>query len=418
VQKATAFFYDGAQEVEEQDAGSGLTEATYVWSPVYVDELVTYTSAAGTFYTHQDARCDVVAITDTAGNVVERVRFDDFGRAEIRGPGGEVRAASAVGCAYGFQGRRLDAETGLLYFRARMYDPATGRFLQRDPVWDAGNVGGQYTFCGNGPVSGRDPFGLSPQTQLAGELAKHAPEIIEAVVAHAPEVIAVTGGVLATAPEVLAGLTATGVAVGKAAAIAAAPVVITGVVGGLIVSKVAEVIIDSDEGNREVLKYAAQDAKHLAEIAQIRAQRAQEAAAAAAATRAGPNNLVSREVNGGTPGEGGVYQFPIADKTKTGSTGDYGTRYSDDRIQREFPQTRFGPPEGVDDSAYPWTDRRQRRFDEEYIDRTVPRDSRYRAPVKPTRPVDPDKWRLYRDIFGYGDVPEDFGYEDGDGCGD
>jgi RHS repeat-associated protein len=161
VQKATAFFYDGAQEVEEQDAGSGLTEATYVWSPVYVDELVTYTNSAGTFYTHQDARCDVVAITDAAGNVVERVRFDDFGRAEIRGPGGgEVRAASAVGCAYGFQGRRLDAETGLLYFRARMYDPATGRFLQRDPVWDAGNVGGQYTFCGNGPVSGRDPSGM------------------------------------------------------------------------------------------------------------------------------------------------------------------------------------------------------------------------------------------------------------------
>lgn len=159
VVKATAFFYDGAQEVEEQDATSGATEATYVWSPVYVDELVTYTNASGTFFTHQDARCNVVAITDAAGQVVERVRYDDFGRAEVWGPGGEVRAASAVGCAYGFQGRRLDAETGLLYFRARMYDPETGRFLQRDPVWDAGNVGGQYTFCGNGPLSRRDPGG-------------------------------------------------------------------------------------------------------------------------------------------------------------------------------------------------------------------------------------------------------------------
>ncbi|MCW8138833.1 MAG: RHS repeat-associated core domain-containing protein, partial [Planctomycetota bacterium] len=161
VVKATAFFCDGAQEVEEQDATSGATEATYVWSPVYVDELVTYTNASGTFFTHQDARCNVVAITDAAGNVVERVRFDDFGRAEVRGPGGEVRAGSAVGCAYGFQGRRLDAETGLLYFRARYYDPETGRFLQRDPVWDAGNVGGQYTFCGNGPLSRRDPDGNS-----------------------------------------------------------------------------------------------------------------------------------------------------------------------------------------------------------------------------------------------------------------
>jgi RHS repeat-associated protein len=159
VQKATCSYWDGAQEVEEQDAGSGATETTYVWSPVYVDELVTYTNSLGTFYTHQDARCDVVAITNAAGVVVERVRYDDFGKAEIRSALGLVVPQSAVGNAYGFQGRKLDAETGLLYFRARYYDPETGRFLQRDPVWDAGNVGGQYTFCGNGPVSGRDPSG-------------------------------------------------------------------------------------------------------------------------------------------------------------------------------------------------------------------------------------------------------------------
>ncbi len=48
---------------------------------------------------------------------------------------------------------------GLLYFRARYYDPATGRFVQRDPVWDPGNFGNQYSFVGNSPASGRDPYG-------------------------------------------------------------------------------------------------------------------------------------------------------------------------------------------------------------------------------------------------------------------
>ncbi|MGE0709337.1 MAG: RHS repeat-associated core domain-containing protein [Planctomycetota bacterium] len=43
------------------------------------------------------------------------------------------------------------AVVGLYYFRNRYYDPEVGRFLQRDPVWDAGNVGGQYTFVGCGP---------------------------------------------------------------------------------------------------------------------------------------------------------------------------------------------------------------------------------------------------------------------------
>jgi len=155
----TRFVLDGAQEVEEQDWSSGATTTTYVWSPVYVDELVEFTNASGSYFAHQDARCDVVAVTNAAGAVVERRRFDDFGRVEVRDAGGAVVAASPSGLDYGFQGRRLDPETGLVFFRARYYAPDTGRFVQRDPVWDAGNVGGQYTFCGNGPIGCVDPMG-------------------------------------------------------------------------------------------------------------------------------------------------------------------------------------------------------------------------------------------------------------------
>ncbi len=31
-------------------------------------------------------------------------------------------------------GREHDAESGLIYFHARAYDPALGQFLQRDPI--------------------------------------------------------------------------------------------------------------------------------------------------------------------------------------------------------------------------------------------------------------------------------------------
>ena len=164
VEREVRFVWDGAQEVEEQSA-AGVTLATFVWSPVYVDELVEFRReaahplGAGSFFAHQDARCDVVAVTDGAGQVVERRRYDDFGREEIRDAGGAVVPASPSGLEYGFQGRRRDAETGWVYFRARYYSAEEGRFLSRDPVWDAGNVGGWYSFAGNGPVSGRDPFG-------------------------------------------------------------------------------------------------------------------------------------------------------------------------------------------------------------------------------------------------------------------
>lgn len=113
----------------------------------------------------------------------------------------------------------------------------------------------------------------------------------------------------------------------------------------------------------------------------------------------------------------GVYLKPHDGKTKVGSTGGtntYRTRYTltnpegGGPVEVEIPQTRFSKPAGVDDSAYEWSSARQRRFDEEYVDRVTPPSIRYRAP-NARRPVDPDKRDKYRHIFGYGDVPNDFG---------
>jgi hypothetical protein len=131
-----------------------------------------------------------------------------------------------------------------------------------------------------------------------------------------------------------------------------------------------------------------------------------------------PNGLRAYPVD--TPSDGvGVYLKPHDGKTKVGSTGrgdsTFANRYSPNNpegggpIQVEIPQTRNGPPAGVDDSEYKWTPSRQRRFDEEYVDRTIPPESRYRAPTKPQSPVQQSLWDRFRHIFGYGDVQSDFG---------
>ncbi len=151
----TRFYYDGARVVEERDE-SGATAATYVWGQSYVDELVQLEIAGQPFYAHQDARYSVVAMTDSTGAVAERAHYTSFG--ETTYPGGGL--VSEVGNPYGFQGRRLDEETGLYYYRARYYDPVQGRFLSRDPAWDPVNVGNLYAFVGNDPLGGLDPSGL------------------------------------------------------------------------------------------------------------------------------------------------------------------------------------------------------------------------------------------------------------------
>ncbi len=51
--------------------------------------------------------------------------------------------------------------SGLTYLRNRMYDPATGRFTQEDPIGLAGGLNA-YGFAGGDPVNFSDPFGLCP----------------------------------------------------------------------------------------------------------------------------------------------------------------------------------------------------------------------------------------------------------------
>ncbi len=65
----------------------------------------------------------------------------------------------ALNNLFGFKGRPLDEETGLVYFRNRYYDPEMGRFISADPM---GFVDGpsMYAFAGYDPVNMGDPLGL------------------------------------------------------------------------------------------------------------------------------------------------------------------------------------------------------------------------------------------------------------------
>ena len=67
---------------------------------------------------------------------------------------------SEIGNRYTFQGREIDWDTGLTYFRARWYNPETGRWLSKDPIGISGGLN-LYAFVGNNPVNFTDPSGLN-----------------------------------------------------------------------------------------------------------------------------------------------------------------------------------------------------------------------------------------------------------------
>jgi len=175
-----AFVWDAWRVCEEQDA-SGTALVTYVYGPRFLDEVVELERTAahplgtGELFLHQDVRFNVVSVSDASGEV-ERRYYDDYGNAVDAAK--QPVASSAVGNPFGFQGRRLDAETGLLYFRNRMYSPETGRFLQSDPVWDPGNVGNPYTFCWSNPTSLFDPQGTFASSLVTRQLFRASLKVL------------------------------------------------------------------------------------------------------------------------------------------------------------------------------------------------------------------------------------------------
>jgi RHS repeat-associated protein len=80
--------------------------------------------------------------------VVERRSYEPFG-----GSAGSSRTR------YDFTGRERDALTGLIYYRARWYDPAQGRFVSEDPAGFDGGLD-KYAYVSNDPVNKTDPLGL------------------------------------------------------------------------------------------------------------------------------------------------------------------------------------------------------------------------------------------------------------------
>ena len=126
------YLYDGTQVIEELYFNDDKI-CFYILSST-IDKPITISTSEGTYYYHYDSQGSVKIITDNDGKLVESYEYTHMGKITITNNIGIVIPLSLVGNQYGFTGRRLDIETGLIYFRARFYNSDIGMFLSKDPM--------------------------------------------------------------------------------------------------------------------------------------------------------------------------------------------------------------------------------------------------------------------------------------------
>ena len=157
--KLVDYFLEGYETQYTLDVAGGLphviVETTDEQTSRYLTGLAQQQDTTWA-YQHPDGLGSVRQLTDASAEVTLLQSYDPFGNLVAQsGPGSS---------GFGYTGEQEDANTGLVFLRARYYDPSTGRFVSRDPFsgyLQRPQTQNLYAYVTNNPVNYLDPTGFS-----------------------------------------------------------------------------------------------------------------------------------------------------------------------------------------------------------------------------------------------------------------
>jgi len=144
------FAYEGTNVVETVNSTVGVVARYTQTDNVDEPPLAMQRGSTASFY-ETDGLGSITSLTDSTGALAQTYSYDSYGNL--------TNSTGSITNPIRYTGREFDAETSLYYYRARYYDPTTGRFLSEDKLrFGSGGVH-FYSYVDNNPNNFRDPSG-------------------------------------------------------------------------------------------------------------------------------------------------------------------------------------------------------------------------------------------------------------------